>query len=305
MSNLVPVSVSDAIAVAKELASSGMVPRDYAGKPGAIYAAIDLGASVGLRPMQAVQGIASINGRPALWGDAALGVVMAHPKFVAIDEDAPDVAAKQGFGRCKITRQGCEPYEVRFTVDMAKAAGLWGKAGPWSQYPGRMLQMRARSWAFRDRFPDALKGIGIAEEVADIPPAPLDVVSFSDDMMPTAKAKATDGLKFPDSSTSPSDVVTEVITAPVASKSAGIPDNADRVKVVIKTVDVGSGNTNGKPWTRYRFTLAEVDPDGTPFEATTFSSTIGEELRGAVGMEGVAILTKEAKGVKLWGMDPC
>lgn len=98
---------------------------------------------------------------------------------------------------------------------------------------------------------------------------------------------------------------TEAVAAPVASKSAGIPDNADRVKVVIKTVDVGSGNTNGKPWTRYRFTLAEVDPDGTPFEATTFSSTIGEELRGAVGMEGVAILTKEAKGVKLWGMDPC
>ncbi len=26
-------------------------------------------------------------------------------------------------------------------------AGLVGKSGPWSQYPGRMYQMRARAWA--------------------------------------------------------------------------------------------------------------------------------------------------------------
>lgn len=117
------------------------------------------------------------------------------------------------------------------------------------------------------------------------------------DMMPRAKsAPAADDIPFTPATP---------ITTPVASKSNAPPATADRVKVVIKNVDVGSGNTNGKPWTRYRFTLAEVDPAGTPFEATTFSSTIGEELRGAVGMEGVAILTKEAQGVKLWGMDPC
>lgn len=117
------------------------------------------------------------------------------------------------------------------------------------------------------------------------------------DMMPRAKAApAADDIPFTPATP---------ITTPVASKSNAPPATADRVKVVIKTVDVGSGNTNGKPWTRYRFTLAEVDPAGTPFEATTFSSTIGEELRGAVGMEGVAILTKESQGVKLWGMEPC
>ncbi len=289
MNNLVPVTVADAMAVAQQLASSGMVPRDYAGKPGAIYAAIDLGASVGLRPMQAVQGIASINGRPALWGDAALGVVMAHPSFDGIDEDDAIKALAQGFGRCKITRKGSPAYEVRFTTDMAKGAGLWGKPGPWTQYPGRMLQMRARSWAFRDRFPDALKGIGIAEEVQDIPPAPLDVVSFSDEMMPRATTDA------------PTPAATK-LTEPVASKSAEIPANCDRIRVTIKAVDCASGESNGKPWTRYRFTLE--GPEGL-FDATTFSTTIGEELRTAVGMEGMAILTKEAKGVKLWGMEPC
>lgn len=298
MTNLVPVSVQDALAVAQQLASSGMVPRDYAGKPGAIYAAIDLGASVGLRPMQAVQGIANINGRPALWGDAALGVVMAHPSFDGIDEDDASTALKQGFGRCKITRKGSPAYEVRFTVEMAKAAGLYGKAGPWTQYPGRMLQMRARSWAFRDRFPDALKGIGIAEEVQDIPAAPLDVVSFSDDMMP----RATTDTPPPAATPAADDIPFTPITAPVASKSADIPATADRIRVTIKAVDVANGDSGGKKWTRYRFTL---EGEAGPFDASTFSSTIGEELRGAVGMEGIAILTKESKGVKLWGMEPC
>ncbi len=49
----------------------------------------------------------------------------------------------------------------------AKKAGLWGKAGPWSQYPKRMLQMRARSFALRDKFADALSGLIMAEEAQD------------------------------------------------------------------------------------------------------------------------------------------
>jgi hypothetical protein len=54
-----------------------------------------------------------------------------------------------------------------FSEADAKKAGLWGKSGPWAQYPARMLQMRARGWALRDAFPDALKGLGIREEVQD------------------------------------------------------------------------------------------------------------------------------------------
>jgi hypothetical protein len=62
----------------------------------------------------------------------------------------------------------------------AKRAGVWGKAGPWTQYPKRMLGIRARSFALRDVFPDVLGGLDIREEVEDSaemidvtpPPAP-------------------------------------------------------------------------------------------------------------------------------------
>jgi len=52
----------------------------------------------------------------------------------------------------------------------AKTAGLLGKQGPWTQYPRRMMQMRARSWALRDVFPDVLRGMPIAEDIMDIEP---------------------------------------------------------------------------------------------------------------------------------------
>jgi hypothetical protein len=58
---------------------------------------------------------------------------------------------------------------VKFSVADAKKASLWGKSGPWSQYPRRMLQMRARGFALRDAFPDVLKGLVTAEEAFDYP----------------------------------------------------------------------------------------------------------------------------------------
>lgn len=285
MSNLVPLTVQDALAVAQQLAQSGMVPRDYANKPGAIYAAIDLGASVGLKPMQAVQGIANINGRPALWGDAALGVVMAHQAFDSIDEDDAAKALAQGFGRCRVVRKGSPPYEVRFTVDMAKSAGLWGKAGPWTQYAGRMLQMRARSWAFRDRFPDALKGIGIAEEVTDAPTVAADVV----DMMP----RSTDDAPPP----------------PVVDTTATVTEpNPGEVAVTVVAVDVATGTNakTGKHWTRYG---VKCDNAGIVDTLGTFSDTVGGQAQALVGKSAFVVVESRKVGDKdyfdLKAIRPC
>jgi hypothetical protein len=66
-------------------------------------------------------------------------------------------------------RRGQPPERRTFSVADAKRAKLWFKAGPWTTYPDRMLQMRARGFAIRDTFPDALRGVIIAEEAQDHP----------------------------------------------------------------------------------------------------------------------------------------
>ena len=153
--------------VAQKLSASDMIPKGYKGKPMDILLSIEMGQQVGLGMMQALQSIAVINGMPSMYGDAPLAVCQSHPSFEYIKEEAilkgNDV---QGY-RCTVKRRNNDEHTVIFTVDDAKKANLWGKQGPWSQYPSRMLQMRARGFALRNTFPDALKGIHIAEEVQD------------------------------------------------------------------------------------------------------------------------------------------
>lgn len=57
-----------------------------------------------------------------------------------------------------------------FTVKDARLAGLWGKDGPWKQYPRRQLAWRALGFLARDVFPDVLGGFPLAEESQDFEP---------------------------------------------------------------------------------------------------------------------------------------
>lgn len=162
--DLSPRSLDEALKLADYLAESSIVPKDFQGKPGNILVAIQWGMEIGLKPMQAMQNIAVINGRPSLWGDAVLALVLASPLCEYIQE-----WEENGTAFCKVKRKG-KPEDIqRFGEEEAKKAGLIGKQGPWSQYPQRMKKMRARAFAVRDNFADVLKGIQIAEEVGDYP----------------------------------------------------------------------------------------------------------------------------------------
>lgn len=162
-------TMDEALRFGKMLAASQFAPKDFQGKPESCILAIQHGAEIGLGPMQSIQSVAVINGRPSIWGDAALALVMASPvcEYVRerIDGDGDQAAAT-----CEAKRRGYPAATVtRFTVADAKKAGLWGKSGPWTQYSRRMLQLRARGFALRDAFPDVLKGLVTAEEAQDYP----------------------------------------------------------------------------------------------------------------------------------------
>jgi hypothetical protein len=162
------------------VAKSDFAPKDFKGKPESCMLAICHGAEIGLSPMQSLQSIAVVNGRPSVYGDTALAVCKGSPacEWVreTIEGDGESMTAV-----CTAKRRGdAEPTVARFSVADAKKAGLWGKAGPWTQYPRRMLQMRARGFALRDAFPDILRGLVTAEEAQDythtepvaVPPTP-------------------------------------------------------------------------------------------------------------------------------------
>ena len=157
----------DAMRFGKMLADSEFAPKDFRGKPASCVLAVQHGAEIGFGPMQAIQCIAVINGRPSIWGDAALALVMASPVCEYVKETI-EGEADAATAICTAKRKGYpEPVVVRFSMADAKRAGLAGKSGPWSQYPKRMLQLRARGFALRDAFPDVLKGLITSEEAQD------------------------------------------------------------------------------------------------------------------------------------------
>jgi hypothetical protein len=167
---LTPATTEEAWKIATAIAKSSLVPKQYQGQPGDIIIAASMGARLGLDPFSAMQGIAVVNGRPTLWGDAMLAVCQSRPDWRG------QTVAWSGEGdklTCTVTvrrqvAQAVDEYPGVFGVDDAKKAGLWTKQGPWSQYPRRMLELRARAFALRGSFADALLGFHAREEMEDV-----------------------------------------------------------------------------------------------------------------------------------------
>ncbi|HXI42809.1 MAG TPA: hypothetical protein VNH83_22695, partial [Bryobacteraceae bacterium] len=137
---IVPQNIEQVWRLSELMSKSGLAPKDL-DTPEKCAVAILHGLEVGLSPMQAVQKIAVINGRPTIWGDAALGLV----KSSGLCETIREMLSGEGdrmMAQCFVKRRGDKDDVIRsFSVDDAKQAKLWGKPGPWQQYTKRMLQM--------------------------------------------------------------------------------------------------------------------------------------------------------------------
>lgn len=159
-------SIENAIQCAEIMAKSSIVPASYQQKPGDIVVAVQFGLELGLKPVQALQNIAVIGGRPCIWGDAMLALCRQKLDwdesgwFETFDE-------KNNVGICRVKRAGGQVHEQRFSFDDAKMSTLFNKAGPWKSYPKRMCVLRARGFALRNVFAHHLKGLKTAEEVRD------------------------------------------------------------------------------------------------------------------------------------------
>lgn len=234
--DLSPQTFEQALTFSTYLADSDLVPKDFKGKPGNCLIAMQWGSELGLKPLQAMQNLAIINGRPSLWGDAVIALVRGSPLCESIIETDDGNTAT-----CKVKRRGEAEQMRTFSMEDAAAAGLKGKQGPWAQYPKRMRQMRARAFALRDVFPDVLRGLPVAEELMDTPPEKdmgmADVVgapppppappTWPDDkfaaQLPRWSKAITEGLKTAD----------EIVTL-ASSKGALTPEQEAAIRKVKK-----------------------------------------------------------------------
>lgn len=188
-----PKTADEALSIASQIAKSALIPKQFQGRPQDVFACMLWSHTLNMPIMQGLQSIAIINGRPSLWGDGLLAIVMSSGKL----EDFKETIDRDSDGKlvatCTVKRKGLSsPVTWSFSEDDATTAGLWNKLDTWKKYPKRMLQMRARAFALRSAFPDVLSGMGSAEEETDIEESEADASTAEAAparKMPARKAK--------------------------------------------------------------------------------------------------------------------
>lgn len=181
IAGIIPTSIEEVFRLANAVAKSGLAPRGME-TPEKLTVAIMHGLEIGLPPMQAIQRIAVVNGRPTVWGDALPALLLARGFHIG---ERIEGAGDDRVAICRVVRPDGSMIERSFSVADAKRADLWDtrvkvrrkdKSGnwyeadndsPWHRYPERMLQMRARGFACRDGAADALSGLYITEEIEE------------------------------------------------------------------------------------------------------------------------------------------
>lgn len=130
------------------------------------FARVVAGASMGMKPIQALNGIAMINGKPTLHSDSIPCTVMAsglvNGMKYKFDGEGDNMSCT-----FYVRRKGIEEYqEWTYSMEDARKAGLL--ANPvWQKHTKKMLFNRARTWCFRNTFPDVIGNVYTPEEVEE------------------------------------------------------------------------------------------------------------------------------------------
>lgn len=150
-------SVRDRMDYAKALAVSNLLPTAYRKHPENVLVAMEFGAALGIPPIQAINSIHVIEGKPTASADLIASLVRRAGHKLRIetgrDGDGPTVTATL------IRVDDPEfAFAVTWTMAKARAAGLLGK-GVWKQYPDQMLRNRAVTEVCRQGAGDALYSV--------------------------------------------------------------------------------------------------------------------------------------------------
>ena len=182
---IIPRNIEEAQRLASGLIQSDIVPDAFRvnGKNSAANSPLVLmgvlkSMEVGLPPITGIGSLLPINNRFAIWGDGAVALAQRYIESQTARRvgagfdpktELADWPSDYGWTVSYWRIGQKEPYVGTFTVGDARRAGLWlnARKQPWILYPDRMLFNRARAFALRDGFADALMGLGIAEEERD------------------------------------------------------------------------------------------------------------------------------------------
>lgn len=151
--------------IAETLSKTGLVPVSIKGKKDDIFAILVMGAEIGIKPMQALQSINVIQGKPTISPSLMMAMIRGRLPNCVIDikqnEAAKSVTCKTA--RSKEDLSDGLFYEAVWDMARAERMGLTIKDN-YIKQAKTMLTWRAVAESCRMTFPDIIMGLYAPEE---------------------------------------------------------------------------------------------------------------------------------------------
>lgn len=152
------MSMNDKMQYAQALAQASLLPKQYQRNPGNVLLAVELGESLGIPPIQAINTVHVIEGKPSASSGLISALVRRAGHTLRVKGDDQSATAE-------IVRSDDPDFTYSVTWDMGRArnAGVTGRDN-WKKYPAAMLKARAITEVARDACQEALMGVQYTPE---------------------------------------------------------------------------------------------------------------------------------------------
>lgn len=160
--------------MAKALASSDLVPKEYKGNIANCLVALEISQRTGSSALAVMQSLNIIHGRPSWSSQYIIAALNSCGRFSPLRfEMTGDGDKRQCMAWAIDKSDGAKLEGPVVSMAMAKAEGWLGKSGSkWATMPELMLRYRAASFFGRLYAPDILMGMQSDDEVRDVTPGP-------------------------------------------------------------------------------------------------------------------------------------
>lgn len=159
--------------MAKALATSSLVPKEYQGNIANCLVAMEAASRTGASVLMVMQNLHVIQGRPSWSAAFLIASVNSCGRFSPLRYELEGTESQDGW-RCRAHAKDIASGDVLYgewiTWKMVKDEGWLSKAGSkWKTMPGQMMRYRAASFWTRTYAPEISLGMYTADEAEDIP----------------------------------------------------------------------------------------------------------------------------------------
>lgn len=168
------VGFENAQRMAKLIASSSLIPKDFQGNISNTVIALEIANRMGESPLMVMQNLYVVHGKPAWSSQFIVAKINSSGRFSALKYDMNGTGDEWGCSAYAFDRKGERVSGPRVTIKMAKEEGWYNRTGSkWKTMPELMLMYRSATLFGRLYAPDLLMGMQTYEEIIDIETAAL------------------------------------------------------------------------------------------------------------------------------------